>query len=116
MRSNGRMAAPLTSEWVVEVGIRIQRLRSAFKITQTQLAERTGFSTSIINNWESGTHPPSLEKAIILREQFGITLDWLYFADVRGLTPVQITDLTAAKLPAPMGRQKRTKVVAKRRA
>lgn len=107
MSSNSRMAKPQTAAWVVEIGVRLQRIRSAFHLTQTELAERTGLATSALNQWEKGVHPPSLEKAIILRENLGITLDWLYFGDIRGLTPDQITNLTTAKLPAPSGRKPR---------
>lgn len=115
MRSNGRMAKPQTAAWVAEIGVRLQRIRSAFKLTQTELAERTGLATSALNQWERGVHPPSLDKAIILREKLGITLDWLYFGDIRGLTPAQITDLTTAKLPAPTGRRAKEPKPARRR-
>ena len=115
MQSYGGMAKPQTAAWVGEIGVRIQQLRSAFKWTQTDLAAKTGLATSAINQWEKGIHPPSLEKAMILREKLGITLDWIYYGDIRGLTPDQITNFTTATLPAPSGRKPREVKLPRRR-
>ncbi len=99
------MAGGQNVEWMQQIGERLQRLRSVFNVTQKELCDATAIATSRLNQWEQGVHPPSLEGAQQLRLTYGITLDWLYNGDPRGMAHDLVTRLANAKLPAPAGRR-----------
>ena len=56
---------------------RIKQLREEDGLTQTQLAEATGFSQSAIAYWERGERTPSVEVIIKLAKFFGVSTDYL---------------------------------------
>lgn len=53
----------------------IYRYRTQMKLTQEQLAEKTGVSRQSVSKWESGTAVPELEKISLLAEIFGVTVN-----------------------------------------
>lgn len=91
------------------IGERLQRLRVVFNLIQKELAAEIRVSSNRLSQWESDKHPPALDAAINLRRKYGITLDWLYFGDPRGMTAELLRALLAAKLPAPAGRRRAKK-------
>ncbi len=56
---------------------RIKELRQAEKLSQAQLAEKTGLSQSAIAAWEVGTNSPTATAIIILAKYFDVTSDYL---------------------------------------
>ncbi len=54
----------------------------ASKYTQKQIAEKTGFSQSSINNYLSKTSEPSIQFLIALKNAFGICIDDFLFAEI----------------------------------
>lgn len=58
-------------------GERIRELRQAEKLSQAQLAEKTGLSQSSIAAWEVGQNVPNANAIIILAKYFVVTSDYL---------------------------------------
>ena len=58
-------------------GERIEAARKKKGLTQEELAERVSVSQSMINHIENGNKKPSLETAVALANELGITLDSL---------------------------------------
>ncbi len=63
--------------YYVEMGIRVRQLRQSLKLTQEQLAEKTGVSTSFIGHIERGEKQCSLDTACKLSVFLGKTLDYI---------------------------------------
>lgn len=57
---------------------RLAELREDLDLTQEQLAEILGVSTKMVSNYETGTNALPIDKALILSEKYGYSLDWLY--------------------------------------
>ena len=58
-------------------GKRIEAARKKKGLTQEELAERVSVSQSMINHIENGNKKPSLETAVALANELGVTLDSL---------------------------------------
>ena len=58
-------------------GERIEAARKKKGLTQEELAERVSVSQSMINHIENGNKKPSLETAVALANELGITVDSL---------------------------------------
>ena len=74
------------------IGERLMLTRNVFGMTQTEFGKGAGIKKSTYNQYEKGKERPSLDEAIKLCDKYGITLDWIYLGDSRGLSP----DLRAA--------------------
>lgn len=60
--------------------INLQKLAS--KYTQKQIAEKTGFSQSSINNYISKTSEPSIQFLVALKEAYGFSADDFLFSNI----------------------------------
>ena len=58
-------------------GERIEAARKKKGLTQEELAEIVGVSQSMINHIEKGRKKPSLDIAVALADEFGVTVDSL---------------------------------------
>lgn len=56
---------------------KISYYRKAAKLSQEELAERTGVSRQAVSKWELGAATPELEKLVALAKTFGVTTDEL---------------------------------------
>ena len=74
------------------IGERLSLMRNVFGMTQTDFGKGAGSKKSTYNQYEKGKERPSLDEAIKLCDKYGLTLDWIYLGDTRGLSP----DLCAA--------------------
>lgn len=79
-------------------GQRLQRLRTAAKLTQRQLAEAAGVPMSSLQNWEIDRREPGLRAAVRLAKGLGVSVEEL--ADT---VPVE----EVGKVPRPAGPSKR---------
>ena len=61
----------------------LQYLRGSRNMTQEQLAMLLGVSRQAISKWESDKAYPEMDKLLMLRDMFGVTLDDLVMGDVR---------------------------------
>jgi transcriptional regulator with XRE-family HTH domain len=83
---------------VETIGQRLQRLRMAAGLTQTQLAEYAGVPLSTLRGWEIDRREPGLRPAVRLAKALGVTAEVL--ADT---VPVE----EVGKAPRPAGPTKR---------
>lgn len=58
------------------------RLELGFS-SQQAFAEKLGIDKSTYNPYEKGTRPLTFETACLIRREFGISLDWLFFGDLQ---------------------------------
>ena len=68
-------------------GTRIRDLRTAAKMTQSELAARLGISPSAVGMYEQGRRQPDPEIVLKLCRLFDTTADWLLFG--AGMVRVQ---------------------------
>ena len=61
----------------INFGARIEAARKNKGLTQEELAEIVGVSQSMINHIEKGRKKPSLDIAVALADEFGVTVDSL---------------------------------------
>ena len=59
------------------IGDRIKELRQKANLTQAQLAEKLGFTSQTVSNWESGTREPDIAALAQLSSLFNVSLDYL---------------------------------------
>ncbi len=86
---------------MIPLGRILRELRDEKAISQKQLAQRVGVTSSIIALYELGERSPSLPTLIKLSRVLGVTTDYLlglavqkeFFLDVSELTPKQIESL-----------------------
>jgi transcriptional regulator with XRE-family HTH domain len=71
----------------IEVARRLKRFREAVWMGKCQrtFARHIGCSPARWNNYEGGDRRLDIEVALTLRAMFGVTLEWLYAGDPRGL-------------------------------
>lgn len=77
----------------------IRTLRKAFRLSQSEFAERVGVSRSVVNNLELGLIQNLEAKMPLLRlisKEFGVDLDWL----LNGEGEPELADLTEAEKTA----------------
>ncbi len=60
------------------VGQRIQQLRTALKLNQTEFAERAKLNRSSVALWELGRQRPGIPPAQRICDVYGVTLDWIF--------------------------------------
>ena len=61
----------------LNLGERIKALRKQNNLSQEQLAEKLNVSRQAVSKWESNTAYPDISNLILLRDIFGVTLDYL---------------------------------------
>ena len=65
----------------MEIGKKIQKIRSDNKLTQDDLAEKYFVTRQTISNWENGKSYPDLETLVKISDDFKISLDKLLKED-----------------------------------
>ena len=63
---------------------RIKSLRIARGLTQQEVADRIGFSSGVVSQWETGTRIPRPDSLIQLAEMFNVTVSYLVGDDEEG--------------------------------
>ena len=66
----------------MEVGQRIQALRTRNGLSQEALADRLGVTRQSVSKWELGQSLPDTEKIVQLSRLFGVGIDWLLLNEV----------------------------------
>jgi len=62
---------------------RIAEIRALVELSQAQLANKLGVSTSLVSHWEKGTRTPSGSQTLDLARHMGVALDYLLNAEIR---------------------------------
>lgn len=88
---NRRMSrqAPSPSQ-LMQIADRLKRTREALGLKPAELCRATKIAPNTYSQWESATQRPELDKAKLLCDTFGYTLDWIYRGEMGGL-PYTIT-------------------------
>ncbi len=60
-----------------QVGKRIKDLRQQLGLTQAELADKVGFTSQTVSNWESGLREPDIDALVKLSSLFSVSLDHL---------------------------------------
>lgn len=68
-----------------DIAERLRLAREALGISQAEMGRRAGVTYQAWNNWERGAKRISVDQAGRLRRATGISLDWIYWGDMRGL-------------------------------
>lgn len=81
---------------LVNLGQRLKTLRKQHKLTQKQVATRTGLAVSAISSYESGVRYPTYPTLIKFASMYHVTCDYLLgmptsrTVDVSGLSEAEI--------------------------
>lgn len=67
---------------IVAGRLKALRIELGYK-SQTAFAEKLGIDKSTYNPYEKGTRPLTFETACLIRRRFGVSIDWLFFGDMR---------------------------------
>jgi len=78
--------------------VHLKQLRTAKKLTQTQVADYVGVSRSVISAYENDTRYPSYEMLIRLSVLLGVSTD--YLLGIEGRQYIDITGLTSEEAAA----------------
>lgn len=77
------------------ISVRIKDARKLKKLTQAQVAEELGVTTSAVSQWEQGATEPSISNLEKLSRLLDVTFEWL--ATGRGISGIEdyLVDITA---------------------
>ena len=68
----------------VDLGKRVRKQRQLIGLTQQELADRIGVSTSFVGHVERGTRKASLETLVALSNALGVGVDYLLAGSLEG--------------------------------
>ena len=83
---------------MADFGNRLKRLRIQSKLTQKQLAEKIGVTTSVISYYELQERSPSPEALIKLANSFHVTTDYLLGIEKTTNKTLDISDLDSEEI------------------
>lgn len=66
---------------IVSARLKALRIELGYK-SQSAFAAKLGIDKSTYNPYEKGTRPLTFETACLIRREFGISIDWLFFGDL----------------------------------
>lgn len=81
------------------VGLRIRRLRSARKMTQTAMAKHLEVKANTICQLESGYCRPGMDVETRLKALFGVSVDWIRYGDAGGLSSATLAAINSVPEP-----------------
>ena len=67
------------------IALRLVVTREALGMRQGEFAAKSEIAANTYNQYEQGKNRISLDKAIALCDEFGMTLDWIYRGEPSGL-------------------------------
>ena len=68
------------------IATRLRHTRRALGVNQTEFARRVNLKPNRYSQYESATRPLTIDAAISICEEYGLTLDWLFRGD-RSMLP-----------------------------
>ena len=75
-----------------DIAARLITLRTVVEKNAADLCRTTKFSANRWSQYETGERPITLAAAIVLKEKYGVSLDWIYFGEAANL-PKRLFDL-----------------------
>ena len=88
-----------------DVAARLVLTRLALGLKPSQLAKIVGLTQQMISNYESGRHLISVTSSNRYVSTFGLTLDWIYRGDMKGLSHDLIMRIQI-RVKMPQGRKR----------
>lgn len=76
----------------IDIGKNIKHLRKKNKITQVELAERTGIRQGTISAIETGTNQPTIDTAITIAEALNCSLSELVYGEEEKLDRLNVVE------------------------
>lgn len=73
------------------LGVRVKELRKERKLSQAQVAEKTGCTENYVSHIETGITKPSLEMLMRLSQTFHVPMDY-FFLDSPAILPEVLID------------------------
>lgn len=77
---------------------RLQKLRKQLKLTQAEIAEKTGITYRAYSSYERGERNPSLEFLAAIEKMYNVNLNWIIAGDGAMLNAAPDTIDSAARL------------------
>ena len=62
----------------------LKSIRESKKLSQTDLAKKTGLKPSAISHFETGQRKPSFDNLVKLADALSVSMDYLFGRDARG--------------------------------
>lgn len=81
----GRLLAQKASD-LGAIARRVVAARLAIGMRHTDLVQVSGVTSPQLANWEGGKTRPRIDQLALVLPILGVTSDWVYFGDDRGLT------------------------------
>jgi DNA-binding XRE family transcriptional regulator len=75
------------------IGARLRSFRDILGITQHTFAKWAGLTQQALAQYESGKRKPTVDIAAAFCDTYGLTLDYIYRGDVRGLSQERLRSL-----------------------
>lgn len=63
------------------IGMRLRHIREALGVNQREFALRANLKANRYSQYETGARPLTIEAALIICDEYGVTLDWLFRGD-----------------------------------
>ncbi len=102
----GPIASMMDKPEVIAKRLKALRKELGYK-TQVEFAAKLGIDKSTYNLYETATRPLTFETACLIRREFGIPVDWLFFGDMQPSALQTIARIGALSGPAPQPAQRR---------
>ncbi len=67
----------------IAIGHRLEAALAAAQISRKEICEKLGISQNKWSQWATGVNMPSMDDAIRVCEELGITLYWIFRGDAR---------------------------------
>jgi len=77
--------APMENAPYGDIAARIRWHRAFEGLNQTEYATKAGIKRSQLSNWETGQQRVSVDGALLLRDTYGLSLDFIYAGNVDAL-------------------------------
>ena len=71
---------------------RLENLRKAYNLTQTQLAKKLGLTKQTVSNWENDNILPSIDTLIKVCDFFNVSTDYILGRDDKKY--IEVSDLS----------------------
>lgn len=102
----GAIGSMMDPPHIVSARLKALRIELGYK-SQTAFAAKLGIDKSTYNPYEKGTRPLTFETACLIRREFGISIDWLFFGDLHQ-SAVQTMAKIGRGTEAPQLKQRKT--------
>ncbi|MEM6914494.1 MAG: helix-turn-helix transcriptional regulator [Pseudomonadota bacterium] len=73
-----------------EIGLRLEVVMRASNMNQAEFARALSAKPNTVSNWITGAQRLSLNGALLIRDRFGVPLDWMYCGGMTDRLPANV--------------------------